>query len=250
MNLSFVGYTYCIKFLPTSQVYYGSRCAKNCHPSEFWVKYFTSSKIVRQLIKEYGKESFIFEIRKTFSENPKKAQYWERKVLRRVNAGLNPLFLNKSNGVAPILSGWKNPFYNKKHTIESRKIMSEKAKERTTDPKNNSMYGKKHKESTKKKWSDQRKGVSYEDRYGKERAEEIKIKVSKKLSGTKNPMFGKKRPEMTGISNPMRDAAVIKKHADGVKNRPTILCTHCQRVMDNGGYAVHKKALAKKGIIL
>lgn len=250
MNLSFVGYTYCIKFLPTSQVYYGSRCAKNCHPSEFWVKYFTSSKIVKKLIKEYGKESFIFEIRKTFPEDPKKAQCWEKKVLRRVNAGFNPLFLNKSNGVAPTLSGWKNPFYGKKHTTESRKIMSERAKKRASDPKNNPMYGKKHKESTKKKLSDQRKGISYEDRYGKERTEEIKLKASQKLSGCNNPLFGKIRPEITGLLNPMCDAAVIKKHADSIKNRPKLLCTHCQCVMDHGGYAVHKKALAKKGIIL
>lgn len=250
MNLSFVGYTYCIKFLPTGQVYYGSRCAKNCNPSEFWVKYFTSSKLVKKLINEYGKDSFVFEIRKTFADDPKKAQHWEKRVLRRINAGSSPMFLNKSNGVAPTLIGWKNPFYGKKHTDESRKIMSEKSKERTSNPTNNPMYGKKHKESTKQKMSVQRKGLTYEDRYGKERAEEIKLKASQKLSGCNNPLFGKKRPEITGLLNPMRDPVIIKKHADRVKNRPKILCTHCGCVMDNGGYTVHKKALTKKGIIL
>jgi hypothetical protein len=37
MNLSYVGYTYFIKFLVTGQVYYGSRCDKEFEPGGFSV---------------------------------------------------------------------------------------------------------------------------------------------------------------------------------------------------------------------
>ena len=249
MNISYVGYTYCIKFLTTNQVYYGSRCAKNCHPSEFWVTYFTSSKAVKKLISEYGKDSFIFEIRKTFPARPKDAQEWERRVLRRINAGGRQDFLNKSNGVAPKLSGWKNPFFGKKHSEGSKSAMSAKAKERLKNPKNNPMYGKNHSDDTKKRLSADRKGITYEERYGKEKALEIKQKASMKLSGPANPNFGKKRPEISGVFNPMNNPLTKAKHSDGVKNRPTLICTHCNKVMDHGGYAVHLKALKKKGLL-
>ena len=66
---SHIGYTYIIRFLPTGQVYYGSRCAYGCHPNEFWVTYFTSSKLITQMIQEHGVDSFVFEIRKQFSND-------------------------------------------------------------------------------------------------------------------------------------------------------------------------------------
>jgi len=248
MKLPYVGYTYCIKFLKTGQVYYGSRCAKKCNPSEFWVTYFTSSKVIKKLIEEHSKDSFIFEIRKTFKTNPKDAQQWERRVLRRMNAGHDQRFLNKSNGVVPALSGWKNPFYGKKHSDEIRKLMSELAKERMQFPENNPMYGKKHSEETKEKMSLDRKGISYEGRYGVEKSKKIKAKASEKLSGPNNPMYGKNRSDMVGDLNPMKDTVTKKKHTESIRNRPKINCPHCQKEMDKGGFAVHKRALIKKGL--
>lgn len=38
--------------------YYGCRFSKDCHPSDFWVKYFTSSKIVKDIISEEGIDWF------------------------------------------------------------------------------------------------------------------------------------------------------------------------------------------------
>jgi hypothetical protein len=78
--------------------YYGVRYAKNCHPSDLFVTYFTSSKYVADYIKEHGLPDII-EIRKTFTcENRvKKAKKHEHKVLSKINAGYRDDYLNKSN---------------------------------------------------------------------------------------------------------------------------------------------------------
>lgn len=90
-------FTYLITFLPTGQRYYGVRTKRKCHPTELWHLYFTSSKTVRQLIAEHGKDAFTFEIRKTF-DNAESAILWEHRVLARLDAARNPLYLNKNNG--------------------------------------------------------------------------------------------------------------------------------------------------------
>lgn len=58
-------FTYCITFILTGQRYYGSRYANNkttvAHPDQLWTTYFTSSKVIKSLIKEHGKESFTFQ---------------------------------------------------------------------------------------------------------------------------------------------------------------------------------------------
>lgn len=89
-------YTYKLFFKPTSQWYYGVRYAKNCDPSDLFVKYFTSSKVVKTLLQEYGKDAFIVKICRTF-ETIEEAFSWETRFLTRVRAAENPYFLNKSN---------------------------------------------------------------------------------------------------------------------------------------------------------
>jgi hypothetical protein len=92
-----IPYTYLVKHKKTGKVYYGSRYSKNCHPDDLWKKYFTSSKDIKFYIKKYGKNSFEYQIRKTFN-NIFKCQEWEFKVLKRINAVERDDFLNKSNG--------------------------------------------------------------------------------------------------------------------------------------------------------
>jgi hypothetical protein len=93
-------YTYLIKFLPTNQIYYGVRYAKNCHPSDLFVTYFTSSNEICNLLQTYGVENFKCYIRKTFKTS-EQARLWESKVLKRINAAQHPKFINKCNGSAP-----------------------------------------------------------------------------------------------------------------------------------------------------
>lgn len=98
---SYVPYTYLLCFKPTGQLYYGSSYTaskyKMAHPTRFWVTYFTSSNVVKSLIKEYGKDAFEFEIRKTF-DSPEKAIIWEDRILKKFNVAKDSKWLNKSNG--------------------------------------------------------------------------------------------------------------------------------------------------------
>lgn len=87
-------YTYYIYCKPLKKHYYGVRYAKNCNPDELWKKYFTSSKIIHQLIEIYGKNEFYFEVRKTF-DDPKKALLWEQNVLRRMKINIRNDWLNR-----------------------------------------------------------------------------------------------------------------------------------------------------------
>jgi len=93
-----VGYTYVVTHKPSGRRYYGCQWKKGVNPSNLWKSYFTSSKEVRSLIETDGKESFDYEIRKTFTDNPRKALEWEVRVLRRLNASKNPNWINLSNG--------------------------------------------------------------------------------------------------------------------------------------------------------
>lgn len=75
----YLPYTYRIFCIPTREYYYGVRYAQTCHPDEFWITYFTSSKTVHRLIEEYGTHAFIFEIRRTFISQSA-AIKWEHRV--------------------------------------------------------------------------------------------------------------------------------------------------------------------------
>jgi hypothetical protein len=88
-------FTYLIKHLPTGKVYYGLRYAKKCQPLDLWTTYFTSSSDVKKMIEQDGKDSFLFEVRKTF-EDPKKAIEWEKRVLRRMRAVQRQDFINRN----------------------------------------------------------------------------------------------------------------------------------------------------------
>ena len=62
----YLAYTYFVRNKNTNQFYYGSRYHNiklNRHPTEdFWIHYFTSSKNIKKLIEEHGKDSFEFKI--------------------------------------------------------------------------------------------------------------------------------------------------------------------------------------------
>ena len=85
-------YTYLIGWSSISKYYYGVRFAKNCHPSDLWVKYFTSSKAVAEYRKLYG-DPDVIEVRKTFADKHS-AILWEEKVLRKLDIKHNEKMLN------------------------------------------------------------------------------------------------------------------------------------------------------------
>lgn len=169
-------FTYLVTFLPTGQRYYGVRTKKGCQPSDLWTSYFTSSKIVRQLIKQHGKDAFTFEIRRTFATK-EQAILWEHRVLRRIDAARNPRYLNKNNGDRKFFGGGVPIGF--KHTEDARRRMSINS----SGPKNPN-WGKVFSEETRRKLSEAKKGKKLE------LTEESK--AARIHYGEKNGMHGKK----------------------------------------------------------
>jgi hypothetical protein len=90
-------FSYYLYHKPTQQHYYGIRYSKNCDPSQLWVTYFSSSKVVKKLILEHGADSFTWEVRRTFG-SAAEALAWEHKVLTRLDAAARADWINRHNG--------------------------------------------------------------------------------------------------------------------------------------------------------
>jgi hypothetical protein len=90
-------YTYTITHKLSGVKYYGVRYSKNCQPNDLGISYFSSSKTLRKMILNEGKDNFEFKIRQCF-ENKEDAVLWEHKVLRRLNAAQSTKWFNRHNG--------------------------------------------------------------------------------------------------------------------------------------------------------
>lgn len=88
-------YTYLIGWSKHDRWYYGVRFAKGCNPSDLWVKYFTSSKLVARCRAIYG-EPDVIDVRKTFATKTE-AIDWEAKVLVRMGVVQQHKWLNCSH---------------------------------------------------------------------------------------------------------------------------------------------------------
>lgn len=73
-------YFYKIYHKPTGRYYIGSQYGKTSNPNKFWTEYVTSSKYVRNLIENYGKNSF--EVLKI--EPRSDAREYESRLLKRL----------------------------------------------------------------------------------------------------------------------------------------------------------------------
>lgn len=88
-------YTYLIGWPEHNKWYYGVRYANNCHPSDLWNPYKTSSKTVQEYISLYGDPS-IKQIRRVFLCKDS-ARIWENKVLKKLNVVFEDKWLNKTD---------------------------------------------------------------------------------------------------------------------------------------------------------
>jgi len=168
---TYTPYTYLIGWADLNKFYYGVRYAKECHPDDFWVKYFTSSKYVAEMRSVHG-EPDVIQIRKTFDDS-KKALDWELKVLKRLKVRLDEKWLNKTESHGfPHLIGEECPSFNRVLTIKQREAISIRQKKYyKTHP--NPFLGKTHSDQTKKIISDKMKGTNHTF-YGKKRPEHSK----------------------------------------------------------------------------
>lgn len=127
-----IPYFYIIKHKPTGKFYAGCKINLKADSSNLMTKtgYQTTSKIIKNLIKTSGLESFEILRIKHFNE-PELALNFETRFLTKVNAAENPMFFNRHNG------GKK--FYNKGgySLSESTKKKMRKPKSKETIEKQN-----------------------------------------------------------------------------------------------------------------
>lgn len=119
-NQTFIPYTYLLFHRPTKKYYYGCSYSKNSNPTKLWVSYFSSSKVVKELIKKYGKESFDVKIRKVFTK-PKDALVWETKFLNKIDARNNDNWLNLHNGDGNFITYGPMNEYQKNNISKAKK---------------------------------------------------------------------------------------------------------------------------------
>lgn len=160
------GYIYLTKNLINGKKYIGQ------HTSEYFDKsYKDSGKILKQAIDKYGKDNFSVEVLEwcySRDELAEKEKYW----IAFFDAVNNDDYYNiLKGGYGVQLFGEDNPMYGKHHKEETKKIISESLKGLMAGDKN-PMYGV-HlvvTDETRKKMSESHRGL---------------------LVGDKNPMYGK-----------------------------------------------------------
>jgi hypothetical protein len=98
----------------------GARWAKNCHPSDLFVTYFTSSKYVAAYIKEHGLPDIV-EVTQSFTgqDSKQKVRLTEAEELVRLDAVNRDDYLNKHDGItysADIVMPHDETVYDWEHT--------------------------------------------------------------------------------------------------------------------------------------
>ena len=192
-------YTYLIGWSNLNLWYYGAKWADGCHPSDLWVKYFTSSTKVSDLRRTHG-EPDVVQVRKVFNDKFK-ARMWEFRVINKIGAIKSDKWLNRGNG--GLYFGLPDEAARKKIGDRSRgrkqtdemkqrlsmlfkgrpgPVISEEAKQRMRDlrkgiPRDQSVVDKLRIANTGKKQSDETIRKRVEKNVGKTRSEETKNKM-------------------------------------------------------------------------
>lgn len=198
MNKRQQPYTYLIGWSQHRKFYYGVRYAKDCSPSDLWVKYFTSSKEVAAMKTLYG-DPDILQIRKVFSSK-ERAKIWENKVLRRLKVVIREDFLNKNDAPAPPINNrvMADSTKSKIGAVHKGKPKSEEHKQKIREARAkqvNTRKGVLASEEAKQKIREANLGKTYSAEvnskkgqkkeahwtYGKPRSDETKKRISESL---------------------------------------------------------------------
>lgn len=176
-------YTYIITHIPSNVKYYGVQYKKNANPEDLGVKYFSSSNVLKRLIKEEGIDNFTFQVRQIF-DSKEKALEWERRFLTKVNASASKEWFNLRNGSGNNSGGY---------------TLSEVTRQRMSKPKSleHKQKLKQHLDHKRKipVWTDERRLQFSESMKGNtincgrkhgEYSEERKRNISNGLLGNKN----------------------------------------------------------------
>ena len=197
-------YTYLVKHRPSCKVYYGVRIKNDIDPTEdLFVKYFTSSKTIKELIAQDGIQSFEWQVRREFDDELA-AVTWEAKVLQRCRVlEHQDLWLNKNAAGRKLLTKFGAKVISATH---KGKPKSEEHREKIRQALIGKNIGRKHSADTIEKIRASSTGAN-NPMFGKTQSNETKRKIGEankgKLLGEKNPFFGKTLPgtEAARIAN-------------------------------------------------
>ena len=240
-------YTYLVKHRPSGKVYYGVRIKNDIDPIEdLFVKYFTSSKTIKELIAQDGIESFEWQVRREFDDELA-AVTWEAKVLQRCRVlEHQDRWLNKNAagrklltkfGAKVISATHKGKPKSEEHREKIRQALIGKNIGRKHTPEaiekirvsstgaNNPMFGKTQSNETKRKIGEANKIHMLENNHmrGKAQTEENKLASSLANTGKKHTaetiakrsakIIGQKRSEETKalISAKVKEAISKRK---------------------------------------
>jgi group I intron endonuclease len=228
-----MNFVYLTTNLENGKQYVGS------HNGEETDDYLGSGRIFLKAINKYGAESFKREILEECI--PENNLILEEKYIKEYKT-LIPNGYNVSPTGGHGLNGRMSEDTKRKiseantgkvRTPEMRKNISKAAKGKQAGDKH-PFYGKHHTEESIKKISENRKGKTGGDKhhyFGKSRDEETKQKIREKLKGQVIP------------------DNVRKKISNANKNVKKVVCEHCGKEFTPWGFAMHKKALIKRGYI-
>ena len=177
-------YTYFIRWSEYDRQYYGVRytsgLATRTPEEDLWVKYKTSSEIVKKFYRKNGDPDIIL-IDQRFN-NEEEARKYEENFLKENDVVNDERWLNQHDSQSPPrLFGEANPMFGKSPSKETRQKMSESAKNRPpcskeTRQKMSALHkGKPKSEKTRRNMSKARSGVPL--------SEEHKRKISEAKKG-------------------------------------------------------------------
>lgn len=160
-SVNYYGFIYITENILNGRKYIGQKTFKHN-----WENYLGSGKILKQAIELYGKENFKRSII-ALARNKKELDDLEIFYINKFEAVSSNEFYNIHSGGSGgnTIAGFTD--------IEMEKFKSKQRGE------NNSFYGKKHSEETKKKMSENRKGKNNPN-YGKHLTKEQKQAISEK----------------------------------------------------------------------
>lgn len=91
-----MAYTYIVGWKNSDRWYYGYRWVNRNPKDDLWVRYFTSSKIVKAYVEKHGNPDVI-KISREFADSAS-ARNHESRFLKRVDAKNSDRWLNQTNG--------------------------------------------------------------------------------------------------------------------------------------------------------
>lgn len=203
-----IPYTYLIGWPELNKWYYGVRYAKNCHPTDLWILYKTSSRLVKSIVSEHG-DPTVIQVRKTFV-SVNEARQWESRVLKKLHVTTNSKWINKHDNTAfdPDTVPRGINHWTKKDTVAAARW--------------------RNRENWKKIAPN---GTNHWTAKDTAAAKKHKHRMSGKDNPNNLPGVKEKKQQYLKENNPVFQENVRKKISQSLlgKKRPRKTCEHCQK---------------------